>query len=158
MTGTSAACARRFSAASRSAIGRACCSSASPPGNSRSLITSISRSATSAVSGALPCRSAFWAGVPAMPLTSPRHVVGARSRFLEQRLLLYDVAAERLVADLVEEHGQRVAGHAVHHAGAPGRVDHAVVDGERAVRRRDERGRGREVVVAATAALGLVLL
>src|SRR6266545_5968681 len=63
MTGRPAALARRFSSASRAAIGRACTSKRSPPGNSMSLITSISTSAAGALSGALPWRSGFFAGI-----------------------------------------------------------------------------------------------
>src|SRR5438874_2912816 len=55
--------ARRFSAASRLAIGRACFTRCSPPGNSRSLITSISSSTTPDLSGTLPWRSSFLAGI-----------------------------------------------------------------------------------------------
>src|SRR4051794_5677547 len=57
-----AARARRFNAASRSAIGCAWVRSLSPPGYSMSLITSMSTSASGASSGALPCRSGFFAG------------------------------------------------------------------------------------------------
>src|ERR1043165_8661797 len=54
---------RRFNAARRSAIGSACLSNASPPSNSRSLMTSIIKSATSDSSGTFPCRSLFLAGI-----------------------------------------------------------------------------------------------
>src|SRR5919197_4623093 len=64
--------ARRFSPASRLAIGRACFTRGSPPGNSRSLITSISSSATPDLSGTLPWRSSFLAGIlPPWPIPPP---------------------------------------------------------------------------------------
>src|SRR6188768_138007 len=53
----------RLSAAIFSAIGITCSISGSLPGNSRSLITSISSRAASALSGTLPCRSSFLAGM-----------------------------------------------------------------------------------------------
>src|SRR5438132_430584 len=55
--------ARCFNAARHWAIGSACLSNASPPSNSRSLMTSIIRSATSDWSGTFPCRSSYLAGI-----------------------------------------------------------------------------------------------
>src|SRR4051794_2559636 len=54
---------RRFSSASRSAIGMTYGSSISPPSHSRSLITSSSTRATADLSGTIPCRSSFLAGI-----------------------------------------------------------------------------------------------
>src|SRR5688572_20184064 len=62
MAGIRALRARLFNADSRPAMGTAWRASRSPSGNSRSLITSISRSATGALSGTFPCRSGFLAG------------------------------------------------------------------------------------------------
>src|SRR5258708_3746118 len=63
MTGMPSCLACRFRAAICRAIGRAWRRSWSPARNSRSLITSMSSRATADLSGALPCRSSFLAGM-----------------------------------------------------------------------------------------------
>src|SRR6185295_10791670 len=63
--------ARHFRSAMRCAIGTALAASSSAPSNSRSLMTSIMSNATGEVSGTLPCRSRFLAGIV-------RHMVSKR--------------------------------------------------------------------------------
>src|SRR5262245_56940482 len=76
--GMPAVWARRLSASRFLAMGKANCSSSSASGSSRSLITSMSSNAAWALSGAFPCKSAFFARIDAYlvvlsELQSPCH-------------------------------------------------------------------------------------